>query len=321
MLTAYNVQSQQILATHARKEEVYHCPICKEVLILRQGVRKGAHFAHYRHSMGHVHLKGESVQHARCKAALYEQLCKIDPATQLEPYIKKITQIPDMIFRAWAIEVQLSSIAIKTMRERTEGLLSEGYRVLWLAKKPQMKKGLYVLSQLQQQCIIPSTKTLYCIDTTSCELFRLSHMIPITAKIFHGELTPLSIQAFSQALQQDPQYDVIIRKLSTSQILKYIQQCRRQNNVLEPTLSLMYQMRMLDEQVVKVTGFLFPEQIYIHTHPVLWQLYILKCLQAGIPSHSLLLKQLKFRHFAVEECDRQQIINRILQRYLKLLNL
>lgn len=39
-----------------------------------------------------------------------------------------------MIFRAWAIEVQLSSIAIKTMRERTEGLLSEGYRVLWLAK-------------------------------------------------------------------------------------------------------------------------------------------------------------------------------------------
>ncbi|WP_265094963.1 competence protein CoiA family protein [Staphylococcus pseudintermedius] len=64
MLTAYNVQSQQILATHARKEEVYHCPICKEVLILRQGVRKGAHFAHYRHSMGHVHLKGESVQRA-----------------------------------------------------------------------------------------------------------------------------------------------------------------------------------------------------------------------------------------------------------------
>ncbi|MFP5034025.1 competence protein CoiA family protein [Staphylococcus pseudintermedius] len=40
MLTAYNVQSQQILATHARKEEVYHCPICKEVLILRQGVEK-----------------------------------------------------------------------------------------------------------------------------------------------------------------------------------------------------------------------------------------------------------------------------------------
>ncbi|MEM5614675.1 hypothetical protein AAHB43_12270 [Staphylococcus pseudintermedius] len=44
MLTAYNVQSQQILATHARKEEVYHCPICKEVLILRQGVRKRCSF-------------------------------------------------------------------------------------------------------------------------------------------------------------------------------------------------------------------------------------------------------------------------------------
>ncbi|PCF47262.1 competence protein CoiA [Staphylococcus delphini] len=321
MLTAYNAQKQQILATHARKEEVYHCPICKEVLILRQGVRKGAHFAHYRHSMGHLHLKGESVQHARCKSTLYEQLCKLDSSTQLEPYIKNITQIPDIIFGTWAIEIQLSSIAIKTMRARTEGLQSEGYHVLWLAEKPQMKKGLYVLSQLQQQCILPSTKTLYCIDTTSYELFRLSRIMPITAKTFHGELTPLSIQAFSHALQQDPQYDVIVRKLSTSQILKYIQQCRRQNSVLEPTLSLMYQMRMLDEQVAKVTGFLFPEQIYIHTHPVLWQLYILKCLQAGIPSHSLLLKQLKFRHFAVEACDRQQIINRIVQRYLKLLNL
>ncbi|WP_274540884.1 competence protein CoiA family protein, partial [Staphylococcus pseudintermedius] len=59
--------------------------------------------------------------------------------TQFEPYIKKMTQIPDVILRAWGIEVQLSSIAIKTMRERTEGLLSVRYRVLWFAKKPQMK--------------------------------------------------------------------------------------------------------------------------------------------------------------------------------------
>lgn len=58
---------------------------------------------------------------------------------------------------------------------------------------------------------------------------------------------------------------MIIRKLSTSQILKYIQQCRRQNNVLEPTLSLMYQMRMLDEQVVKVTGF-FISRTNIHPY-------------------------------------------------------
>ncbi|MDX8287608.1 competence protein CoiA family protein [Staphylococcus pseudintermedius] len=168
MLTAYNVQSQQILATHARKEEVYHCPICKEVLILRQGVRKGAHFAHYRHSMGHVHLKGESVQHARCKAALYEQLCKIDPATQLEPYIKKITQIPDMIFRAWAIEVQLSSIAIKTMRERTEGLLSEGYRVLWLAKKTSNEKGAL--------CVIATATTMYHPFYKNVVLYRYDFM-------------------------------------------------------------------------------------------------------------------------------------------------
>lgn len=321
MLTAYNAQSQQILATHARKEEVYHCPICKEVLILRQGVRKGAHFAHYRHSMGHVHLKGESVQHARCKSVLYEQLYEVDSETQLEPYLKCIMQIPDIIFKTWAIEIQLSTIAIKTMKERTQGLQREGYHVLWLAEKPQMKKGLYVLSQLQQQCIIPSRKTLYCIDTTSCELFRLSHIIPITAKTFHGQLMPLSIQEFIQVLQQELQCDGIVRKLSTSQIFKYIQQCRRKNSVLDPTLSLMYQMRMSDEQVAKITGFLFPEQIYIQTHPVLWQLYILKCLQAGIPSHSLLLKELKFRHFAVETYHRHQIINQIVWRYLKLLNL
>lgn len=321
MLTAYNAQSQQILATHAHKEEMYYCPICKESLILKQGVRKEAHFAHYRHSMGHVHIKGESVQHARCKSTLYEQLCKVDSETQLEPYIKSIAQIPDIIFGAWAIEIQLSAIAIKTMRARTEGLQREGYHVLWLAEKPQMKKGLYVLSQLQQQCIIPSTKTLYCMDTTSCQLFRLSHIMPITAKTFHGQLMPLSIKAFSEALQQGSQCDGIVRKLSTSQILKYIQQCRRKNSVLDSTLSLMYQMRMTDEQVAKITGFLFPEQIYIQTHPVLWQLYILKGIQGGIPSHSLLLKELKFRHFAGEAYNRHQIINQIVRRYLKLLNL
>ena len=63
-----------------------------------------------------------------------------------------------------------------------------------------------------------------------------------------------------------------IYKLSKRTINNYILQCRRKNSVLEPTLSAIYQLQMNDNEVCINTGFIFPNQIYIETHPVEWQL-------------------------------------------------
>ena len=89
----------------------------------------------------------------------------------------------------------------------------------------------------------------------------------------------------------------------------------------EPTISLLYQLQLTDEQVIKLTGFLFPEQIYIRTHPVLWQLWILKSIQSQVPSHALLAKNIKLRQFAVKEVNASKLINTIVARYIKFLNL
>ncbi|ARJ51425.1 competence protein CoiA [Staphylococcus lutrae] len=321
MLTAYNAQLEQIFASHANKKERYYCPVCKAPLILKTGIRKAPHFAHFHHGQAHVHHKGESIQHRQCKSMLYQKLQTIDSHVKLEPYLSEVAQIPDIIFKKWAIEIQFSPIGIRKLRERTRGLRDAGYQVIWLTSQPRQRNGQYCLSQLQQQCIIPSHRTLYCIDTIQFQLICLSGLIPLSHNTFHVQSAMIPISKFGAHLEAMPTQSCEIRKLSTSQILNYIQQCRRKNSVLDTTLSLMYQMRLTDIQVTKLTGYLFPEQLYIQTHPVLWQLVMLSALQTKQQIEPALYEKIKWRYFAIEGYDKRQIIHQVIQRYLKLLHL
>ena len=63
-----------------------------------------------------------------------------------------------------------------------------------------------------------------------------------------------------------------IFKLTKSEIHYYLNQCRRKNSVLEPSLSVIYQLRLTDEAVYHNFGYIFPSQLYIENHPVQWQL-------------------------------------------------
>ena len=155
MLTAYNEQLEQVFAQHASKQEQYFCPICKAAVILKQGTTKNAHFAHQSNLHSARQMKGESEQHHRCKSHLYLQLKESHADVKLEPYLKAINQIPDLIVGRWALEIQLSMISCKRMRQRTVGLTQLGYYVLWLTALPKIKQGRFILTQLHQQAILP----------------------------------------------------------------------------------------------------------------------------------------------------------------------
>ena len=86
-------------------------------------------------------------------------------------------------------------------------------------------------------------------------------------------------------------------KLSDRRVERYIQMCRRQNNVHEPTLNAMYHLQWNQRQVNTMTGFILPHQLYIRTHPVAWQLQYcyMRKLDNEPSQHSHGLFQ--FRHF------------------------
>ncbi|WP_419790637.1 competence protein CoiA family protein [Staphylococcus chromogenes] len=320
MLTAMNENNEQVSARQASRLECYYCPICKERLILRQGIKVTPHFAH---PSGQIHLKhkgGETEQHLKMKQGLFEKLAQHYEHVCLEPYLSTICQIPDItINNQWAIEIQLSPIDVETMQVRTAGLQSLGYNVFWVTEVPKKNKGSYYFTQRHQTSIIHQTRTLYCIDAKTFIPHKITQLTPIASKTFQGEIIPIPFEQWLEDMSDPSKSIPPIRKLSQYFIERYIAYCRRKNSVLEPHLSLMYQLQLSDEQVCKLTGFIFPEQLYFLTHPVYWQLTVLKSLKGGSIPHQAVRKMLQPRYFEHQNVDYQRMMQTMVHAYMKLL--
>ncbi|MBH9581534.1 competence protein CoiA [Staphylococcus felis] len=321
MLTALNQKHQKVLAQHALKAECYYCPICKEKVILRQGQHKIAHFAHQKDCTSHFKYQSESFEHLQYKMHLYQQFLKQGYSVRVEEWIPYIQQVPDIIVGQTAIEVQLSSISPNQLQNRTNGLIKAGYDVIWLTRLPVTNKGLFQLSQLHQTCINISKRELLCIEPSTLDLIRLTHLIPITSKQFYAQKEVMTVVQCVNMTSPSYENHCPVRKLSTSRILSYLAQCRRKNSVLEPTLSLAYRLQLSDTQICKLTGYLFPEQLYFHTHPVLWQLTILYCLQCKVPANESLKELMKIRSFYHFNIQIEEIIQVIIRKYCKFLKI
>lgn len=320
MLTAMNEQNKQVVATHASRFERYHCPICKEFLVLKQGAKVTPHFAH---PSGKIHLNqkgGETLQHLHMKQWLYETFKKHYDDVKLEPYLQSIKQIPDITVNQWAIEIQLSPIKLETIQSRTTGLNQLGYQVVWVTEVPRCRNGIYYLTQRHQACMNPLTRTLYCLNEKTEKIHALSKMIPLASKSFIGQSQTFSVGQLFERLSTTSHQMTVVHKLSQAYIENYLTQCRRKNSVLEPHLSLIYQLQYTDTQVIKLTGFVFPEQIYFLTHPIYWQLTVLKALHNGGLPATAVTKILKPRHFAYKNVNYHKLMNTMIHSYLKLLH-
>ncbi|KIX90570.1 hypothetical protein TP70_06525 [Staphylococcus microti] len=317
MLTAYNEQQERVLAQHAEKATCYFCPVCHERMILKKGCRNIAHFAHPRQST-HQGV-GESALHHRLKLRLFHMLSIQYPNVQLEPYLSEIQQIPDIVVGQYAIEIQLSAIPVQQMIKRTEGLAQVGYHVIWLSLLPKYRRGVYYFNQLQQACIAPDRHVMYAIHPTNCRLYRLSNVMSITARQFVADCARLDDTQLLTDYETDLPVVTTVRKLSTVRILQYLRHCRHKDTVHEPTLSIIYRMQLTETQVIQYTGYIFPEQIYVTTHPVLWQLKVFEALTYQRDPYTALQRCIKLRYFATGGVSRQQLIKQLVERYKKIL--
>ncbi|AVQ34520.1 competence protein CoiA [Staphylococcus muscae] len=319
MLTAYNEKQERVLARNAHKDASYYCPVCHEQLILKQGNKNIAHFAHGRQCAHHAN--GETLLHCKLKLLLFHIMSNYDNDVQLEPYLSDIQQIPDIVVGKYAIEVQLSPLPIQQMHKRTEGLVRAGYRVIWLTTLPRYRHGVYYLNQLQQNCIDPLHCEMYGIHPINYQLYRLNNMVSLTARQFHADCEPI---AYEQLLSDDIRNSVgmiTVRKLATARIMQYLVQCRRKRSVHDPVLSLVYQMKLTEAQVIQLTGFIFPEQIHVYTHPVLWQLKVFEALRYQRDPCHVLARCIKLRQFAIGNYSSLEIITQLVERYRKIIKL
>jgi len=151
MLTAAREDDGQKVAAWEveRADGPFRCFCCRQVVRLRKGEIKAAHFAHVP-PVTCEYGTGESEAHRRCKLALFENLsadprvrkCEVerDLGTVRPDVSAYISDVPV------AIEVQLSNLPLQRIQFRTAEYARKGIYVLWLPLHgAQLKGELYAL--------------------------------------------------------------------------------------------------------------------------------------------------------------------------------
>lgn len=119
----------------SKKNGPFTCAVCNDEVILKCGRDKANHFAHT-NPRSCDYAVNESDEHLRCKMELYDALCDSPgvrsvaierPLGSVRPDVSAyINGVPV------AIEIQISSLSVETIRMRTVEYHRKGIYVLWL---------------------------------------------------------------------------------------------------------------------------------------------------------------------------------------------
>lgn len=150
LLTALTSGGKQVVLTRQwslvnlrewRKNETFHCPQCKEQVLLKVGDIVIPHFAHLKQTTCRDSFsEGESPTHLLGKIQLYELFSRLHLQTAMEPYLPDIRQRPDLLV-TWRneqvpIEFQCSTIPINRILERNAGYDMVNMIPIWILLTP-----------------------------------------------------------------------------------------------------------------------------------------------------------------------------------------
>jgi competence protein CoiA len=150
VLTAISQDGEEVILANKTRDELkklvhkkFFCPVCKEKVVIKIGVKVIPHFAHYRINRCILH-QGETAYHVKGKLDLYHWLKSQGIQAKLEYYLLKIQQRPDILFKFqgiyYAIEFQCSTISEEILQERTKGYERLGIKPIWILSKNRIRK-------------------------------------------------------------------------------------------------------------------------------------------------------------------------------------
>ncbi|GGM24846.1 competence protein [Paraliobacillus quinghaiensis] len=168
-----------------KRNNKFFCPICREQVIIKAGMKMVAHFAHQKQSNCSIATNGEGQYHERGKLDLYHWLKRQGISTQIEKYLPMIAQRPDILVtigkKQIAIEYQCANLSLPELIKRTNGYRTENITPIWILGGNRMKRksnnslaltsnDLHYIHQFNQA--FPNTLYYYCPNTKQIARFQ-----------------------------------------------------------------------------------------------------------------------------------------------------
>ncbi|WP_341462592.1 competence protein CoiA [Staphylococcus auricularis] len=315
MLFAKDANQQYVWAESAVKGEHYICPHCERPVILKHGTKKRTHFAHMIQDDSTCSY-GEQMTHYDAKYMLAQQLKADGYEIKIEPHISSINQYPDLLVdEQHVLEIQFSNIPIKVLQQRTQRLMDAGFEVRWVIANPVYYQHVIKLSQYESACIETRTHELYAWCSTSQRLYIYDGIQHVGGNRFYAERRVANLSTlFNQDILPS---DGKLLKMSDAKICHYIEGCKRQQSVHQPTLNAKYQLRFTDKDVCYFCGFILPNQLYIQVHPIYWKLQLIMMIEKDQFDIQQLLQLMKPRAFACN-FNQDQLIKHTIKQYVQL---
>ncbi|WP_010649994.1 competence protein CoiA [Oceanobacillus massiliensis] len=143
-VTTLAIMKREVIEKMKKEGEKFYCPVCKQPVIMKAGIKMIAHFAHQSISDCPSSEGGEGIYHEQGKLILYEWLKKHAMNVQLETYLPLIKQRPDILLsindKKIAIEFQCARIPNEEIRKRNQGYKSAGIIPIWIVGANQFNR-------------------------------------------------------------------------------------------------------------------------------------------------------------------------------------
>lgn len=213
MLIAYNNQQQLFLPyqytrkalQRYRRQMKFYCPQCLEQVQLKIGNYNIPHFAHFtKNQCSQLFAEGESKIHLQGKVQLYEWLQKHGHQVKLEPYLKEVSQRPDLLVtldkEQFAVEFQCSTISHEKWHQRTMGYERNDIQAIWLFQTPQGKEAVngirkIRISPLLQKAFITTTDLPYLLtyNPVTAQFVYWTNLLHVHGHTFIGKVQKISV--------------------------------------------------------------------------------------------------------------------------------
>lgn len=267
------------------QKETLLCPACHEKVRIKTGEKRIWHFAHISKLNCEAQLENESEYHLKGKIQLYEWLQKQGIDVEVEKYLPKSKQRPDL-YVTWqnqdfAIEFQCSTIDASLLMKRTTSYLRENIIPLWILGGNRLKKS-------SVDTIKISSFDLLMANSISTNNLRLIYYCPSTNRFcITKALIPFASNTFSAVTEfynpNDLSFPMLITSRDTENYPKketWLAMKRRFRSITYLYIDDSYK-RLFYENGIPLcflpgeAGIPVRSMIWLKTGPMLWQGWIL----------------------------------------------
>ncbi|MDO5742605.1 MAG: competence protein CoiA family protein [Vagococcus sp.] len=248
------------------KGNKFFCPVCQREMLLRQGQKTRAHFAHYEEGKCHVSKQAESIEHMTGKQLLAKWLSEASYLTvEIEKYYRRIQRQADLVVnQQLVVEYQCSPISIEQLIERTHDYQKIGLSVIWILGSPLfLKRKLKSLHVLTSYFSLAYQRHFFQLDVSQKELVLYHHldtcadMKSVSAhKYVISERGRSLFDLLTASVSSNNSFELKPVTIESERLIHLIQQERQrlQRRLIYPSVSVKHLQTQLYNQKTHIMG-------------------------------------------------------------------